>query len=37
MLTAAELYLDSKDGMVSAYCLPSDLQPRRIARISPDP
>lgn len=35
LLTAAELYLDSEDGMVSAYKLPNELQPRRIARIPP--
>jgi len=35
LLTAAELYLDSKDGMVSASSLPSDLKSRRIARIPP--
>jgi predicted metal-binding protein len=37
LLTAAELYLDSWDGMVSASRLPPDLQPRRIARIPPAP
>ncbi|PSN06732.1 hypothetical protein C7293_30815 [filamentous cyanobacterium CCT1] len=37
LLTAAELYLDSEDGMVSAYKLPPDLQPRRAARIPPAP
>ncbi|TVQ12814.1 MAG: DUF1636 domain-containing protein [Leptolyngbya sp. DLM2.Bin27] len=35
LLTAAELYLDSKDGMVSAYKLPKELQPCRVARIPP--
>ena len=37
LLTAAELYLDSNNGMVSAYKLPPELQPRRIARIPPAP
>jgi predicted metal-binding protein len=37
LLTAAELYLDSKDGMVSAYKLPDALQPHRMARIPPAP
>jgi predicted metal-binding protein len=37
LLTASELYLDSKDGMVSAYKLPASLQPCRIARIPPVP
>jgi predicted metal-binding protein len=37
LLTAADLYLDSNDGMVSAYWLPSELQSRRIARIPPAP
>jgi predicted metal-binding protein len=37
LLTASELYLDSKDGMVSASKLPTDLQPCRIARIPPVP
>ncbi|MFQ4136842.1 DUF1636 domain-containing protein [Nodosilinea sp. PGN35] len=37
LLTAAELYLDSKDGMVSAYTLPAELQSHRIARIPPAP
>lgn len=35
LLSAAELYVDSMDGMVSAYRLPSDLQLCRIARIPP--
>jgi len=37
LLTAGELYLDSEDGMVPAYKLPSRLQPCRIARIPPAP
>jgi predicted metal-binding protein len=37
LLAAAELYLDSKDGMVSAYTLPKELQPCRIARIPSAP
>ena len=37
LLTAAELYLDSADGMVSASKLPAKLRPRRIARIPPAP
>ncbi|MEA5451750.1 DUF1636 domain-containing protein [Leptolyngbya sp. CCNP1308] len=37
LLTAAELYLDSKDGMVSANRLPKELQSHRIARIPPAP
>jgi predicted metal-binding protein len=37
LLTAAELYLDSRDGMVSVSSLPADLQHRRIARIPPAP
>jgi predicted metal-binding protein len=35
LLTAAELYLDSKDGMVSACSLSVDLRRCRIARIPP--
>ncbi|MFH7243790.1 MAG: DUF1636 domain-containing protein [Spirulina sp.] len=35
LLIAAELYLDSQDGMVPAFKLPPDLQPCRIARIPP--
>ncbi len=35
LLTAAELYLDSEDGMVSAYKLPKDIKGRQIARIPP--
>ncbi|MGG6293904.1 DUF1636 domain-containing protein [Leptolyngbya sp. AN02str] len=37
LLTAAELYLDCKDGMVPAFKLPESLQPHRIARIPPAP
>ncbi|MEB3336208.1 MAG: DUF1636 family protein [Leptolyngbyaceae bacterium] len=37
LLIAGELYLDSANGMVSAYKLPTDLQPCRIARIPPAP
>lgn len=37
LLTAAELYLDSKDGMVPCFKLPDELQPRRMARIPPAP
>jgi predicted metal-binding protein len=37
LLTASELYLDCKDGMVSAYKLPASLQPHRIARIPSAP
>lgn len=37
LLTAAELYLDSTDGMVPAFKLPPDLQPCRTARIPPAP
>jgi predicted metal-binding protein len=35
LLTAAELYLDSKDGMVPRFKLPDDLQSHRTARIPP--
>lgn len=37
LFAAAALYLDSKDGMVSASTLPQELQPCRIARIPPAP
>ncbi|MBE9156999.1 DUF1636 domain-containing protein [Nodosilinea sp. LEGE 06152] len=37
LLTAAELYLDSDDGMVPAFKLPKDLQSHRTARIPPAP
>ena len=37
LLTTAELYLDSQDGMVSAYKLPDDLQSHRTARVPPAP
>jgi len=37
LLTASELYLDSEDGMVPAYKLPTNLRPQRIARIPPAP
>lgn len=37
LLTAAELYLDSDDGMVPCFKLPDELQPRRTARIPPAP
>lgn len=37
LLTASELYLDSEDGMVPAFKLPSKLRPCRIARIPPAP
>lgn len=37
LLTAAELYLDSEDGMVPCFKLPEELQPRRMARIPPAP
>lgn len=37
LLTASELYLDSEDGMVPAFKLPEELQPRRVARIPPAP
>ncbi len=37
LLTASELYLDSKDSMVSASKLPKALQSCRIARIPPAP
>ena len=35
LLTAAALYLDSKDGMVPLFKLPDDLQSHRTARIPP--
>jgi predicted metal-binding protein len=37
LLTAAELYLDSEDGMVSAHTLPTGLRSCRLARIPPAP
>ena len=37
LLTAAELYLDSEDGMVPCFKLPDELQSRRMARIPPAP
>ena len=37
LLTACELYLDSKNGWVDGSCLPITLKPRRIARIPPAP
>lgn len=37
LLTAAELYLDSQNGMVPCFKLPQALQPRRLARIPPAP
>ncbi|MBD1918267.1 MULTISPECIES: DUF1636 domain-containing protein [Cyanophyceae] len=37
LLTAAELYLDHKDGMVPCFKLPDELQSRRMARIPPAP
>jgi len=37
LLATSELYLDSKDGMVPAFKLPTALQPCRIARIPPAP
>jgi predicted metal-binding protein len=37
LIRAAELYLDSEDGMVPAYKLPEGLRPCRIARIPPAP
>lgn len=37
VLVASELYLDSEDGMVPAFKLPSKLRPCRIARIPPAP
>ncbi|QHU98690.1 hypothetical protein BWK47_00095 [Synechocystis sp. CACIAM 05] len=37
LISAAELYLDSKDGMVPAYKLPEGLRSCRIARIPPAP
>ena len=37
LLTAAELYLDSDNGMVPANQLPAKLRPCRIARIPPAP
>ncbi|MEA5466684.1 DUF1636 domain-containing protein [Leptothoe sp. PORK10 BA2] len=37
LLTAAELYLDSKDGMVPCFKLPDELQSHRTARIPPAP
>jgi predicted metal-binding protein len=35
LLTAAELYLDSDDGMVPCFKLPDELQSHRTARIPP--
>ncbi|MBV5261873.1 DUF1636 domain-containing protein [Synechococcus moorigangaii CMS01] len=37
LLTAAELYIASGDGMVPLYQLPKSLRPRRVARIPPAP
>ncbi|BAW97794.1 hypothetical protein NIES970_27550 (plasmid) [[Synechococcus] sp. NIES-970] len=37
LLTAAELYVDSEDGMVPLYQLPKALRPHRLARIPPAP
>jgi len=37
LLSVAELYLDSNDGMVPAYQLPASLRSRRIARIPAAP
>ncbi len=37
LLTAAELYLDSDDGMVPLFKLPDELQSHRTARIPPAP